>query len=295
MTGVRIEVPASSANLGPGFDTLAVALDITNVVTAFPAGDGAVLEGAEDPHRNLLCDAYRAWGAARGVTVPGVTFRMQAAIPPGRGLGSSAACILAGVASAAALAGSWTVQEVLDVALTLESHPDNLAAAALGGLTVALRDGGRLRALHLAREVPLGVALFVPDSLLPTAEARRCLPGSVALADAVFNVGRVAYLAAAAAAGCWDEMGRGMDDRLHQPYRAALVPGLATVIGAAREAGAYGASLSGAGPAVIALAPSGRAAAVAAAMQSAAERVPCSGRAEVTAVRSTGLTVTPVA
>jgi len=289
---VRVEVPATSANLGPGFDTLGLALDITNVVTAVPGGDDAVLEGGVvDPHRNLVCDGWHAWRAAHGVDLPGVTFRMEADIPFGKGLGSSAACILAGVTAAAACSGPWSAHDVLDVAARLESHPDNLAAAVMGGLTAAICDGAGVRALHLAREIPLDVALFLPDQALSTAAARHTLPREVPLRDAAFNLGRLGYLAAAVTAGKWEEMGIAMTDRLHQPYRASLVPGLTEIMQAALDAGAYGASLSGAGPAVLALAPLTSGERIAAAMLRAAHAIPCRGETRVAAVRPFGLTV----
>lgn len=295
MRRLRIEIPATTANLGPGFDALGMALDFTEVVEVVIGGDEVVLEGCPpglDPHDNLFCAGYRAWEARRGRHLRGARFSPQNRIPMARGLGSSAACVLAGVAAAAWVGDdSGAEGEILELASTLEGHADNAVAAVLGGITVACCHGERVHALRVCNAPPLEVVLYVPDAELLTDEARAALPERVPLQDAVFNVGRAAYLVTALAAGRWEALGEAMEDRLHQPYRLRHIPALNEVIGAAREAGALGAALSGGGPSVLAFVPEGRSAPVARAMEEAAQRHGEAGRSMVTRVRDEGLRV----
>ncbi|MDQ2740919.1 MAG: homoserine kinase [Chloroflexota bacterium] len=301
MKRVRIEVPATSANLGPGFDALGLALDLTDMVTAEfdPEGEETVLAEVRgehgltlDPHDNLLCQAYRLWGTRTSSPLPGVRFTLECRIPPARGFGSSAASIVAGLAAAA-----WAAEEkrpeqrMLCLADEMEGHPDNVAAVVMGGMTIAFRDGEEVRALHVANHLEMGIALYIPEVELKTAKARSCLPREVPLTDAVFDLGRLGYLITAIIWGRWDCLGPAMEDRLHQPYRSGLMPALPEVIASARTAGAYGASLSGAGPAVIALTPTTKTEAVAGAMEACARRHGWQGCKRETAVRATGVTV----
>lgn len=305
MKALRVEVPATSANLGPGFDTLGMALEVVDriQVKLHPDSNDVILAGAEtlDPNDNLLCRAYRSWSVGTGVELPGATFHVERQIPLARGLGSSAAAIVAGLAAARAVTpmareeGVATpgpaLDRLLQLATSLEGHPDNVAAALLGGVTVAFGDGAEVRALRIANHVDLGVAVFLPRDPLPTTDARRALPVSVPFTDAVFDLGRLAYLTAALVWGRWELIGPAMDDRLHQPYRARLIPGLTEVIAAARETGAYGAALSGSGPSVIALVPRERVEAVARAMEDAAYSRSWPGHGLVTGVRDTGVLI----
>jgi homoserine kinase len=256
---LQIEVPATSANLGPGFDTLGLALDIVDTVSVELSAEGDEVRLCEvcgedghntDPEENLLCRAYRSWAGDRE--------------PRGR---------------------------IVRLAGALEGHADNTTAAALGGMTTAFRDGDDVHALHLANHLNLGVSLFLPEQRLPTAEARSLLPRSIPLRDAVFDLGRLAYLTTALIWGRWECIGPAMEDRLHQPFRARLIPALPDVIAAAREAGAYGAALSGGGPAVIALGPPEQAERVAAAMEARARELDWLGRGIVTRVRELGVQV----
>lgn len=300
MKRLRIEVPATSANLGPGFDTLGLALDIVDTVEVEldPAGNEVTLcrvEGADlqlDPHQNLLCRAYRRWGEASGVRLPGARFALQSAIPVGRGFGSSAASIVAGLAAGAHASETKDAAErILQLAVEMEGHPDNVAATVLGGLTVAFCDGDRVHAITVANHLSIGIALFVPEQPLRTSEARAALPREVPLADAVFDLGRLAYLVTALIWGRWDQIGPAMQDRLHQPYRASLIPGLEEVIAAAVQHGAYGATLSGGGPAVIALGPADTVTEWAQAMEARARDCDWRGRSLITSVRATGVQV----
>jgi len=300
MSRHRITVPATSANLGPGFDTLGLALDITDTIDLelddsldyallTVAGDGPAL----DERDNLVVQAYRLWGERHAATLPGARFSLQSAMPVGRGFGSSAACIVVGLsAGAIATASKDARAEILRLATELEGHPDNVAACVLGGLTVAFRDGQDVHAMHVASHLAMDIALFVPSDELRTAEARALIPQRVSLEDAVFDLGRLAFLITALSWGEWERIGPAMEDRLHQPYRAEVLSGLGSVIAAAREAGAYGAALSGGGPSVIALCPRGCGVAIAQAMQQRAAQTDWDGTTLLTGVREAGVTVT---
>src|SRR5579884_3559872 len=269
---VRVAVPATVANLGPGFDVLALALDLQNEVTAERTGEAGLSvdpgpeapEELRDPARNLVARAYTATCAELGVLPDGVHFECVNRIPFRRGLGSSAAAALAGVLCATALhAAPWDEQQILRWVAGIEGHPDNAAAALLGGLVVVVPDQPAV-----SMDVPeeLRAVVFVPELELSTALARRVVPRAFTREDAVFNASRVALLVRAVALRDWGTLGAAMQDRWHQPARTALFPELPELIDAALAAGARGAALSGAGPAVVAL-TDGDTAAVAAAME----------------------------
>jgi len=294
---LRIEVPATSANLGPGFDTLGIALDLfdTVLVTVDENSDQVVLAGDLgdlDPADNLICRAYRAWGEDTGTTLPGAGFELESRIPHARGLGSSAAAIVAGLSAAARITQSeHPRRHILRLATAIEGHPDNVAAAIFGGLTTAFRDGDDVHALHVASHLDLRVILFVPDERLNTEAARGAIPATVPLADAVYDLSRLAYLITALIWGRWDRIAPAMRDRLHQPYRARLIPALDDLIAAALDAGAYGAALSGGGPSVVSFVPAERAADVAAAFTTTAQTHSWPGTVLDTTVREAGYTV----
>lgn len=246
-----ITAPASSANLGPGFDCLAVALELRNEIVLRRVGGGVTVtargEGAErvpDDASNLFVRAF----AAAGGEAAGLAVEMRNRVPLARGLGSSAATIAAGVAAGIAWSGSGA--DALAQAAELEGHPDNVAAALLGGATLAWTGGDGVRALRLT-DPPVELVAVVAADELVTERARAALPREVAHADAVHTAGRSALLVAALEQGRADAIADALDDRLHEPFRAPLVP----LLGAVRErlAGlpAYGATLSGAGPSVL--------------------------------------------
>jgi homoserine kinase len=265
MTGrrqVRVRVPASTANLGPGFDALGMALGLYNEIEVELAGTGLALEvegeGAEKLHmlgeRNLVARSVTETLARLGVRADGIRIRMVNRIPLSRGLGSSSAAAMGGVAAAAALAGArLSPEELLDLALPFEGHPDNITPALLGGLTVATVAEGKVRCVKLSVPDGLQAIAVIPEFHLSTAKARKALPHTVPLADAVFNVGRVALLLAAMEAGRLDLLREATRDRLHQPYRAPLVPGMEEVLLEGERAGALACFLSGAGPTLLAL------------------------------------------
>jgi homoserine kinase len=268
---------------------LGVALDLHNEVELAEADtlDVAIVgEGAERlprDARSLVVRGARFVYEAAGRSFRGLRVRQRNRIPPSRGLGSSATAWLAGMMGANTLLGHpLSADAVMELAVREEGHPDNLAAALHGGLTVTCWDAGVRAAVSLPVPAGLAFALLVPDREASTAEARAALPPSYSRADAVFNVGRTALLLAALARERWDLLGPAMADRLHQPYRGrALFPWLDRVIGAARDAGALGAALSGAGPSVLAVIREGDGSRVAGAMQATLAGAGLGGRAMV--------------
>ncbi len=273
-----ISVPASTANLGAGFDCLALALELRNHIEVTDTGTGRGLEltvegegAASVPRdeRNLIVRSMERVFEAVGRRPRG-RLRLHAVngIPLGSGMGSSAATIVGGLAAANALVqGGLDRAALLRLAYAIEGHPDNVAAAVYGGLVLVSADGDVLQAQ--AVPVPaMRVVIALPDMRLSTAEARAALPAQVPLADAVYNVGHALFTVQALAQDDAALLGWAMADRLHQPYRQKLIPGFAAVEAAARQAGAVAVALSGAGPSLVAFASDGHAA-IAQAMEQA--------------------------
>jgi len=243
--------------------------------------------------RSLVVRGARLVYEAAGRPFRGLRVRQTNRIPPSRGLGSSASAWLGGMLGAnALLGGPLTADQVMELAVRQEGHPDNLAAALRGGFTVTCWDAEVRAVLSLPVPSALRFVLLVPHQEASTAEARAALPSAYPRADAVFNVGRTALLLAAFVSQRWDLLGAAMADRLHQPYRArALFPWLPAVFAEARAAGAHGVALSGAGPSVLAVAGEGEAASVARAMQEALGRERLESRALVLAADDRGAQV----
>ena len=252
---VRVRVPATSANLGPGFDTFGLALGLYDDVVA-RIGEGGVVvdvagEGAEDvprDKRHLVVRAMRAAFDRMGGQPRGIELVCANRIPHGRGLGSSAAAIVAGVLAARELVlGGLDDTEVLALAAEIEGHPDNVAACLLGGLTLAY---GPASAVRLPVHPDVRVVAFVPGTRSSTAKARRLLPDVVPHADAARNAGRAALLVEALGRRP-DLLMDATEDLLHQPYRAEAMPRAAALMASLRAAGVP-AVISGAGPTVLA-------------------------------------------
>lgn len=255
-----VRVPASSANLGPGFDVLALALDLHLTVEARESAKTAISwqgEGAAEvplTRRNLIVRAAQEPFAGWSRPLDGLELRVRNDIPIGRGLGSSAAAIIAGIMLGAKLRGlRMPAQRTLELAIPLEGHGDNLAAALYGGFCIAVIENGGVRVHRLDWPPRWRVVAFVPNEVSPTHEARRLVPRRPAREDAVFNLGRVAEWVLACSQKDRSLVGSAMDDRLHQPGRARAYPYLDDAIAAAEQAGALGAALSGAGGSVIAI------------------------------------------
>ncbi|HET6365702.1 MAG TPA: homoserine kinase [Pseudomonadales bacterium] len=298
---VHVRVPATSANLGPGFDVLGLALALHNDIDAEEADGVSVMiegEGAgrlETGARNVVARAVRMAFEAAGRPFRGVALHCVNRIPPSRGLGSSAAAWMGGLVAGNALAGGGLSRDtLLELATRAEGHPDNVAAALLGGLTVSCHSGDRVVALSLPVPPTIRWVVLIPEIEGSTEEARAVLAASVSRADAVFNLQRMGLLLGALSAGRLDLLPAALDDRLHQPQRWRLFPWLPAAVAAARGAGALGCVLSGAGPSL--LAPvAGPGDAVSAAMEAALHETGTAGRAVTLAVDVTGVTCEPVA
>lgn len=243
MSGVRIEVPGSSANLGAGFDVLAAALGLHLTVEVQETGRFRIVTDLHlrRDRQNLIVRAFeRILPASR------YEFRVSSTIPLSGGMGSSAAGVVAGLLAAEHLDGGGGF-DVLELATEIEGHPDNVAASLLGGLVIC--DGADVRRLDMPQQ--LGAVLVVPHKAVRTALARQAVPTTVPIADAVHNIARAAKLIAGLTTSDFPLIASGLGDRLHQPYRAGLYPRSAEIIAQAAGHGALGATISGAGPTVL--------------------------------------------
>jgi homoserine kinase len=292
---LRVRVPATSANLGPGFDSFAVALPLLAEFTLRPARAWSVTsedDGLPRGDENLFVIAARAVAKAAGGSLPAQHVTQRSAIPVARGLGSSAAAIVGGSVAANALLGEpLDRRSLLRVASEVEGHADNVAAALYGALTVAIPNENGPVATRIAFPRTWRVCVYVPNSTLTTDLARAVLTPEVSREDAVFNLSHAAALVAAVLRSDGALLSVAMDDRLHQSARTRLVPALAEVIAAARAAGAFGAALSGAGPSVLAVAPVRLAPRVVSAMEETASAHGVGGRGRVLRVRAAGAQV----
>jgi homoserine kinase len=256
---ILVSAPATTSNLGPAFDCLGLALGLRNELYAElheGRGDPVVEisgEGAESLPRdssNLIVKAARSLGDFPGRLV----FRAVNRIPLARGLGSSAAAAVCGLFAGRALLGSpLSDDNLLQYAATLEGHPDNAAPAVLGGAILSIKNLGRFEFHRLKTHEDLAAVLCLPDFELATPKARAAVPRTTLLENAVDNIGRAMLLAMALGEGRFEALAVAMEDKLHQPYRAPLIPGFAAVLKAARQAGTCGVALSGAGPGILAL------------------------------------------
>ncbi len=257
---VRVQVPATTANLGPGFDCLGLALQLYNYVEMSTAASGLHIEvqgegSAEIPknEENAVYQAARRVFRQVGYRTQGVRLKLVNNIPVARGLGSSTAAIVGGIIAAGIISGARLEQrDIINLAYGMEGHPDNIAAAVMGGVVVAVPADGEVRCVKIPPPKGLKAVVSVPDFPLSTRTSREILPQQVPINDAVFNLGRVALLVSALYTGDISQFTVAMEDRLHQPHRTSLVPGMKKVFAAAKLAGAKGITLSGAGPAIIA-------------------------------------------
>lgn len=254
-----IKVPATSANLGPGFDTLGLALDLWNETIISSAKEFVAKingEGAErlaSGKNNLIVRTAQKLAERAGKSLPPFRAECINQIPLSSGLGSSAATIVTGLlAGNALLENPFSKEEILNIASQLEGHPDNVAPALMGGLIVSTVEEGKV----IAHQIPIGmnvcITVALPDFYLPTRQARAALPRKVSVKNAVHNISRAVLVTEAFRTGDLSLLGKAMTDTLHQPYRLKLIPGAQAAIEAAKEAGAAAVALSGAGPSLIA-------------------------------------------
>ena len=304
MKAFTVLVPCSTSNLGAGFDAIGIALSGPDLmVRVVPGGLGLRIlrlsgEGADrlppDANNRVIQAAYQATKeAGRDPSRLNAELSIHSSIPLKRGLGSSAAAALAGALIADALLdGALGQEQMLRTVVAMEGHPDNVVPALYGGAQVSVRDAqGHILSCPIEIRAPLRAALYIPDQELATSAARAVLPKQVPLADAVHNLGRAALLVAALSEGRVDLLSEAMDDRLHQPARAGLLPWLPALLDAAREAGARGAALSGAGTTICALCNTESVRDVARAMMDAAAGLGVAGRSEVVDVAVPGARV----
>ncbi len=259
-----VRVPASSANLGPGFDALGLALGIyltcrfqlSDALSVRVEGrDAASISTGPD---NLIWQTAVTVAKNLHLKMPPIELHIQNDIPLAKGMGSSAAALTAGVIIADQLLGlRWKPLRILDEAARLEGHPDNVAPCTLGSIVAsAIDSGGVTRSIRLDLPRRFGLAVVVPDFDLPTHKARAVLPSGYSREDAVFNVQRASLLVAALATGTVSAFPAALEDRFHQPYREALVPGLREIL-KLRAPGLLGCALSGAGPSILVFFESG--------------------------------------
>jgi homoserine kinase len=256
---ILIKAPATSANLGPGFDALGLALDLWNETTITPANDFSVQVKGEGEDRlssgknNLIVRAAQKLAERIRKSLPPFHAECINQIPLSSGLGSSAATILTGLLAGNALfENPLSKEEILNLASNMEGHPDNVAPALLGGLVVSTVEEGKV----IARQIPIAIDVYItialPDFYITTKQARAALPKKISMKNAVHNISRAILVTEAFRSGDLSLLGQAMTDALHQPYRLKLIPGVLSAMEAAKKAGAAAAALSGAGPSLIA-------------------------------------------
>jgi len=289
--GVVVDVPATTANLGPGFDCLGAALDLSNrfelrVIEGSGERFDLIIEGPEGAHLrggpdNLVYRAaQRVWREA-GEQPVALEARVRLAVPPARGLGSSATAIVAGLIGANALVGDpLSKEKLLELAIDIEGHPDNVVPSLLGGLCLTARAAvERWRVVRCEWLPSVKAVVAIPSIRLSTSDARRAMPRSIPISDAVINLGALTLLLHGLRSGDGNLIADGLHDRIHEPYRWGLIQGGKAVREAAIEAGAWGCVISGAGPSLLALASEDKAQAVGEAMQRRWEQAEVSSRA----------------
>ena len=294
MTLVRVKAPATTANMGPGYDCLGMALDVWNTIEieVLDSGEPVVEvtgEGAGElgtGRDNLVYRSMEFLFQDAEQEMPMVRIRCDNAIPLARGMGSSAAAIAGGLVAANAICSQdYTPNDLLEMAATIEGHPDNVAAAVLGGMQLVISDktegGSRLYTVPINVPPELHAVVFVPQVRIATEDARAVLPEKVTVADAVHNMGRVGLLVASMATNHPEYLAIATQDLLHQPYRQPLFPAMKVIFKAALDAGALGVFLSGSGSTVLAL-TQGREMTVAYEMAEAARQASVEGNVSVT-------------
>lgn len=252
---IEVKIPATSANLGPGFDTLGLALNLYNTFYFEEISTGLEISGCDPSLRNednLVYLSMKKTFEQIGYHPKGIKVIMDSNIPISRGLGSSASCILGGVIGANELAGNpLTREEVFKIATDIEGHPDNIAPALFGGLVVSIMDGQDIYYSKVKIAKGLKFVALIPDFTLSTSQAREVLPSSIDYRDAVYNVGNVSLLLSALINGDFSLLKVALRDKLHEPYRGNLIPGYKDIVSKCYQLGCLGAYLSGAGPTIM--------------------------------------------
>ncbi|MEG0614476.1 MAG: homoserine kinase [Oscillospiraceae bacterium] len=255
---INIQIPATSANLGAGFDALGLALNYYNYVgmEEFDTTDIASLDGGEIPtdESNLIYDSAKTLFNICGRPFKSLKIRQINNIPMTRGLGSSSACIIAGLFGANTLMGEpLSLDDLVNLSAQIEGHPDNTAPALLGGIVTAVYDGKIVHWVKQEVHTSLKFVVVIPDFELKTERARACLPSEVSHKDAVYNLSRAALFSASLLTGKYQNLRTAVHDKLHQPYRMELIPHARDVFDLAYSNNAYAAYISGAGPSIMAI------------------------------------------
>lgn len=254
---IRIKVPATSANIGSGFDCLGIALNIYNYFEIEERDKGLEILGCDKVYaneNNLVVAAINKVFERVGYACKGLYIKIDSHIPVARGLGSSAACIIAGVLAGNEITkANLSKEQLLEIATEIEGHPDNLAAALYGGLTIAIKEEDEILVENVQVSDKLRFYAMIPNFTLSTEKSRGILPEKLDFQDAVFNIGRVAMLIRALEKGDMKKIQIGCKDRIHEKYRRNLIDNYLNIINICENAGATGVVLSGAGPTILAL------------------------------------------
>jgi homoserine kinase len=300
MKNLSVRVPATSANLGSGFDCLGLALALYNTVVVRPAQHTQVIVRGEgegrlaSDGRNMIYRTITSVFNDRGLIPPPLQLECENTIPVARGLGSSSSAVAAGLVIARALLDNALSElDLVRIGARIEGHPDNIVPCLLGGVRVCVNARGHIVTSAVSAPANLRGVVFVPDVPMRTEEARAALPRNVTMKQAVFNVGRAALLVAALEHGDFDLLRTATEDALHQPPRSRIFPAFPNIIERALAAGAHGAFLSGAGSSVLAFATQ-NSDKIALAMQQAAAERSIGGYSQVLDLDRTGATVTEI-
>ena len=264
---IHIRIPATSANMGPGFDSIGIAVELYNHIWVEEQPEGLTIEvkrkqaiPVPTDETNLIYETMKYFYDRKGLSMPGVKIVQEDHIPMIRGLGSSAACIVGGLFAANALAGNLCDRdELAQMAAQLEGHPDNSNPAIFGSMVVGAQNEKEMNHVRLELPDDLLFATMVPDFPVSTADARGVLPNAYTRGDMVFNASRAALLVASMMTGKYENFDMAMEDRVHQPYRAQLIPGMNEIFAHAKEFGAAASYLSGAGSTLMAMVTKDRA------------------------------------
>ncbi len=257
---IRVRVPATSANMGPGFDTLGIALNLysrleieetdggLDIITVNNSGN------VQNDKTNLVYRAMDRVFRETGYRPKGLRIKQDSAIPMTRGLGSSSACIIGGMLAANALSGrTISYPDILELATEMEGHPDNAAPALYGGFCVSVKSGDRVYVKSIKLKNDLKFAVMIPDFFVATKKSRGALPDKVSLKDAAFNISRASMLQAALTTGDYDLLKIGAEDRLHQPYRKSYIDGFDEIFEHTYRIGSKATYLSGSGPTIMSI------------------------------------------
>lgn len=254
---IKVKVPATSANIGPGFDSLGIAFNLYNTFTFEEIDEGILITGCDgnfNSEDNLVYLSMIKTFDKVGYKLKGIKIDIEADIPISRGLGSSAACIVGGIIGANQLAGNpLSKDEMLKIATEIEGHPDNVCPALFGGMTSSIMEDSEVVYNHIQVANGLRFYALIPDFTLSTHEARAVLPQNISYKDAIYNISRVALLISALSNGRFELLKYGLQDKLHQIYRGEIIPDYYEVVNICHDCGSIGTFLSGAGPTIMAI------------------------------------------